>query len=217
MDQLSWNLDWNFIYFRIVTVYIFIKQFLHSYLKFERDIIGKSNWLIIQQQCTRLYTRNAHVCVNVFLAVALPNSSTKSRKLVAITSSNNETQFPRFPCNYLVEQKATVAGFYCLTRPTTSYNSLIHIVNFSPSIFTHMRPCISIPNRFTNVSDWLCVYTIIYTIHRYYPPNKSPFTNIILFNSLRSHRYFFLIEAAIVSTKKEISLRNYFLSRKSVK
>lgn len=135
-------------------------------------------------------------------------------------------------CNYFIKQwnaippfslqlsrrtKSHGCWFLLPHRPTTSYNSLIHIVNFSPSIFTHMRPCISIPNRFTNVSDWLCVYTIIYTIHRYYPPNKSPFTNIILFNSLRSHRYFFLIEAAIVSTKKEISLRNYFLSRKSVK
>lgn len=119
--EISISRIWTSYLEILIEIYLFIFASLryiylssNSCLKFERDIIGKSNWLIIQQQSARLYTCNAHVCVNVFLAVALPNSSTKSRKLVAITSSNNETQFPRFPCNYLVEQKATVAGFYCL-------------------------------------------------------------------------------------------------------
>lgn len=164
-----------------------------------------------------LYTWDTSV--NVFLAVALPNSSTKSRKLVAITSSNNETQFPRFPCNYLVEQKATVAGFYCLimqqqaTIPlSTSLTSLaVYFHLYSISFLT-------VSEIYSPTFSPCCVSLTNIQRYRYYPSNKSPFSNIIQSIFFQTLFFFFFsslgnnyrwIKAAIVSTKKEISSKRW--------
>lgn len=175
-----------------------------------------------------LYTWDTSV--NVFLAVALPNSSTKSRKLVAITSSNNETQFPRFPCNYLVEQKATVAGFYCLimqqqaTIPlSTSLTSLaVYFHLYSISFLT-------VSEIYSPTFSPCCVSLTNIQRYRYYPSNKSPFSNIIQSIFFQTLFFFFFHRlATIIDGSRQPSFRrkrksrrnvewNYFLSRKQTR
>ena len=94
---------------------VFIKQMkgLDTCLKFERTVIGKSN--CDDPRIHSLTRTRGRLNVSHF-PCGLPYQTVRQSLAnpLAITSSNNETQFPRFPCNYLVEQKLRFAGVLLL-------------------------------------------------------------------------------------------------------
>lgn len=125
-------------------IYIYIYQFLNSCLKFVRAIIGKSNSNNPSVYAHVVHVR--HVCER-FPCGRLAKQFDKVSQTRCNYFIKQWNAIPPFSLQLSRRTKSYGCWFLLPHHATTSYNSLIHVVNFSrrlfSPIFTRVFPFLS--------------------------------------------------------------------------